>query len=248
MKKAKKGLLLSLLTLLMAVAVTATSTYAWFITNRSVTATNMQVTLKSDTTYLVIGTAASEPANVDAIGTSTSAEATASNAAVLPVRYNPEGTGATKWEYASGAGYNDGTASGGYTAVAEANVAQYAVHYVFYVGLTSTTAENQANLKVTALTAAVGTANSTFLGAISVVLSCSGTDGTTVDFEDINTNTVKNTPSAILSTTVNKNTVYTIDAWVYVNGDNTSVKSSNAAAEALGSFTVSMTLTCEAAA
>ena len=249
MKKAKKGLLLSLFTLIVAVAITATSTYAWFIVNRNVTATNMQVTLRSDTTYLVIGTAASAPATVDDIGTSTSAAATANAAAVLPVRYNENATPAanmSKWETASGTGYTNGAASGGYTAVAEANVSTYAVHYVFYVGLTSTSTSDQANLKVTALTATNGTASATFLPAVSVVLSCSGTNGTTVDFEDINTPNAKiGQSTGILSTTVNMNTVYTIDAWVYVNGDNSAVTSANATTANLGSFTVSMTLSID---
>ena len=131
MKKAKKGLLLSLFTLIAAVAITATSTYAWFIVNRDVTATNMQVTLRSDTTYLVIsatnpgdGGVASLGTDTSAsLGTDTSASATANAAAVLPVMYDTTGedptTPATRWKYASGTGYTNGAANGGYTTVAE---------------------------------------------------------------------------------------------------------------------------------
>lgn len=247
MKKAKKGLLLSLFTLIAAVAITATSTYAWFIVNRDVTATNMQVTLRSDTTYLVISATNPGDGGVASLGTDTSASATANAAAVLPVMYDTTGedptTPATRWKYASGTGYTNGAANGGYTTVAETNVSTYAVHYVFYVGLTPTSATAQQNLKVTELT--VGASSSVFRPAVSVVLQCGST---VIDFEDITSTATQQSlggNGSILSQTVALSTVYTIDAWVYVNGDNSAVTSANATSANLGSFTVSMTLSID---
>ncbi len=246
MKKAKKGLLLSLFTLIVAVAITATSTYAWFVVNRSVTASNMQVTLKSDTTYLVISATNPGEGGVGALGTSTSAAATTNASQVLPVMYDTTGEDPTdpntRWKYASGTNYTTGTASGGYTTVQTSQVSDYAVHYVFYVGLTPTSATTQQNLKVTALTATNGSAFTTFLPAVSVVLKCGST---VIDFEDITSTATQSSlggNGSILSSTVALNTVYTIDAWVYINGDNSAVTSANATAANLGSFTVSMTL------
>ena len=244
MKKAKKGLLLSLFTLIAAVAITATSTYAWFVVNRSVEATNMQLTLRSDTTYLVISSTDPGEGGVASLGTGTSAEATASEAQVLPVMYDTTGSDptapATRWKYASGTNYTTGTANGGYTTVSQTQVSDYTVHYVFYVGLTPTSATAQQNLKVTGLT--VGASSSVFRPAVSVVLKCGST---VIDFEDITSTATQQSlggNGSILSSTVALDTVYTIEAWVYVNGDNTAVTSANATEANLGSFTVSMTL------
>ncbi|MBR4124448.1 MAG: hypothetical protein IKR12_02635 [Clostridia bacterium] len=245
MAKAKRGLLLSVLTLLIAIAVTATSTYAWFAANSSVQATNMQLTLKTNTSFLVIGANATAPATVDDIGSNVSVAATASSAEVLPARYD---AATSKWQYAAGTSYTDGAASGGtYTDIGSSALGEYAIKYTFYVGLASNSESDKANLRVAGLTAASGTANGTFLPAVSALVSCTPASGTAtvIDFEDVNTNTVKGTNDAILATTVTRATVYTIEVWVYVNGDNTLVKSSNATTAALGSFTVSMTLTVD---
>lgn len=245
MAKAKRGLLLSVLTLLIAIAVTATSTYAWFAANSSVQATNMQLTLKTNTSFLVIGANATAPSTVDDIGSNVSVAATASTAQVLPAKYDEANS---KWQYAAGTSYTDGAASGGtYTDISESALGEYAIKYTFYVGLASNSESDKANLKVAGLTASSGTANGTFLPAVSAVVSCTPASGTAtiIDFEDINSNTVKGTDGARLATTVTRGTVYTIEVWVYVNGDNAAVKSSNATTAALGSFTVAMTLTVD---
>ena len=245
MAKAKRGLLLSVLTLIIAIAVTATSTYAWFAANSNVQATNMQLTLKTNTSFLVIGTAAQAPASVDAIGSAVSVAATASNAQVLPARYNETDS---KWQYAAGTSYTDGAANGGaYTDIGSSALSEYAIQYTFYVGLASNSESDKANLKVAGLTATSGTANGTFLPAVSALVSCTpaGGSATLIDFENVNSNTDKGTNAAILSATVTRGVVYTIDVWVYVNGDHTDVKSSNATTAALGSFLVSMTLTVD---
>lgn len=62
MAKARKGLLISLFTLLVAIVVTTSATYAWFAMNDSVTATGMQVTAKSNNTFLLIGTGENDTA------------------------------------------------------------------------------------------------------------------------------------------------------------------------------------------
>lgn len=245
MAKAKKGLLFSLLTLVMAVAVTVTSTYAWFVVNTDVSATNMQVTVKSDTTYLVISSSST-------LSTDTTVALTAANPnAVLPVRYNssatPE-TGYTKWETAAGTGYDNGAAAANSTAaVATANLSKYTVKYTFYVGLTATTSSNASDLKIKDLivtNTAASDPDNTFMDAVSVMVECidKGTDGTgTTSLACVNcTKTdavgglnaltqVQCEALGTLASTVTLEHVYQIDAYVYINGDNAVVKSSNAA-------------------
>ena len=236
----------------MAVAITATSTYAWFVVNKEVTASNMQVTVKSDTTYLVIS-------NSSTLATSTSLALTAANPKdVLPVRYNTAATpesGYTKWETSSGAGYDSGTATGGYHAVASANLSNYIVTYTFYVGLTPTTSQDATNLKIKDLTVtntAASDPDNTFMDAVSVMVECFDMATESASIGIVNcTNTETSgglnvlTQSqceglGTLTSSVTRNHVYKIVASVYINGDNAVVKSSNASH--IASFAVEMQL------
>ena len=238
MAKARKGLLLSLLTLLIAVAITATSTFAWFVVNKEVTASNMQIEVKSDTTYLVISET-NTTGMLDTLTDTSKSLTAAQKAEVLPVRYNAEGSGETKWEYTSGTAYDNGAkdSEAAWTVVTAKNVDKYTVKYTFYVGLTTTTALPATNLIVKSLTAtALDGKDDTFLPAVSVMVQCGKT---CLNFADVNTNSSVGS-SAILSPTVEKGQVYQIDAYVYINGDNEFVKSSNAAN--LGKFTLTMKL------
>lgn len=56
MKKLGRKLVLSMIAVLFAVITLGTSTYAWLSMNTQVTATGMQVTAKTDSKYLLIGT------------------------------------------------------------------------------------------------------------------------------------------------------------------------------------------------
>ena len=253
MKKARKGMLLSLLSLVFALAITATSTYAWFVVNREVTASNMQVTVKADTRYLVIKAADSLPANVDALGTETSATLSASDAEVLPVMYDQaeSGVGVIKWKTGTGQAYNNGAATLDdnddpiYTSISSADVTagKYFVKYTFYVGLTSTSALPATNLRVKTMTVtANSTANNadTFAPAVSVVVNCGSV---WIDYENIDSiDAAGYLGAGYLSAEVARNTVYQIDAYVYINGDNEVVKNANAAK--LGGFKLAMTLEC----
>ena len=259
MSKAKRSLLFSLFTLIMAVAITATSTYAWFVVNKEVTASNMQVTVKSDTTYLVISSASTTVTGGTALdSTDTTLSVTASNAQVLPVRYNEGATpaeGNTKWETASGTSYDNGAAlNSTYTPVTTANAANYYVLYTFYVGLTNTTAQDAAHLRVKEMTVTNVSGQATMQGAVSAVISCEHgatptVDGT-VDYEsigDVNNATPGTYYSSKgdLASTVALNTVYTVNVYVYMNGDHASIKSSNGAN--LGGFKLSVTFEVTAA-
>ncbi|MBR4124449.1 MAG: hypothetical protein IKR12_02640 [Clostridia bacterium] len=252
MKVARRGMLLSLLLMILALSVSVASTFAWFAINREVRVTNMQLTTKSDFTYLVIKAendlSAPAPTDVDDLDVGVSASAVASAERILPVRYNASGTGETKWETAAGTNYNNGAAlNNEFSAVAAANLDDYVIQYRFYVGLASNSPLAARNLKITSLTASqVGLGQndtgSIFLPAVSAVVKCGST---IINFEDVNSNTDINTDAAILSENVNLLTVYTIDVFVYVNGQHEDITSANATAANLASFTLSMTLNVE---
>lgn len=240
MAKAKRGLLLSLLTLLIAVAITATSTYAWFVVNTEVTASNMQVEVKSDTTYLVISSS-------EKLDTDVALSLTASNAKVLPVMYDQtDSSEGIKWKTNVGTAYDDGKAKNAkYTPVALDNLGKYYIKYTFYVGLTSTTAEAASNLRVKSMTVekATNEGNDTFLPAVSAFVDCNVEGGAKIDYENISSiDADANGYSAkgALLPLLALNKSVQIDVYVYINGDNEVVKSSNAAN--LGAFKLSMNL------
>lgn len=251
MAKAKKGLLFSILSLLITIAVTATSTYAWFMVNTTVQAQNMQVGVKSDTTYLVISSSST-------LGTDTELDlqVTGQNAtipAVLPVKYDQTGTAQGTWKKAAGTSYTNGAAStAGYSAIAGGSESNYMVHFQFYIGATSTTAVAPTNLKVSGITVANNASSdpdNTFLPAVSVLLVSGsvyanytvGNDATKTN--GLNDLTQANCESvATLLASMTPGTGNLIDAYVYINGDNPVVTSANAAN--LGEFKVTISFTC----
>ena len=83
MKKFRK-LIPALCMLLVSALFVGTSTYAWFSMNTQVTATNMQVTAKSNATYLLIDTA-DNGTNKDT--SATTKETNAAAATVYPCAY-----------------------------------------------------------------------------------------------------------------------------------------------------------------
>ena len=243
MKKARKGMLLSLLSLVFALAITATSTYAWFVVNREVTASNMQVRVKSDTTYLVISA-------TDSLDNVTATELNTFTAGdpVLPAAYVQESgheAEAGAWKKGKGAAYNSSTLTGGYQDVTPAEISgeKYFKKYTFWVGLTPTSRPAQ-DLKVSAISAEVvsGSAN-TFLPAVSAVVNYGDV---WLDFEDINSTATQNGISAraALLDSIAINTPYQINVYLYINGDNTVVTSDNALPANLGSFNVTVSLQC----
>ena len=238
MAKAKRGLLLSLLTLLIAVAITATSTYAWFVVNTEVTASNMQVEVKSDTTYLVISSS-------NTLGTDVALPLTASDAKVLPVMYDQaDSSDGIKWKTNIGTAYDDGKAKNEtYTPVSSDNLGKYYIKYTFYVGLTPTTAEAASNLRVKSMTVekATNEGNDKFLPAVSAFVDCNATSGAKIDYENISSIDAEGySAKGALLGSLAVNTPVQIDVYVYINGDNEVVKSSNAAN--LGAFNLSMNL------
>lgn len=89
MKKFKK-LIPALCMLLISAVLMGTSTYAWFSMNKTVTATGMQVTAQSNSTYLLIATGdANKTAEaIQALQTNTTATVTTGNQTLYPAAFN----------------------------------------------------------------------------------------------------------------------------------------------------------------
>ena len=265
MAKARKGLIISLLTLIIAIVVTTTSTYAWFAMNTEVNATNMQVKAIADTTFLVIqktpsGTGEYE-GKMGAVTTTSVDFALAQPAdipGILPAKYKSinTSTGAVTWQQARGTTFENGTAVDGYTDIAVASESHYVAKFTFYVGLNPVVSQvNASDLKVSKLILTkVGDADSVFFDALSVLVVA---DGATIDnYVDAGHSVVANPDNnnavelvagsnTVLANTINHDgTPIKIDVYIYINGDNSHVTTSNATVANLGQYTASIGFTC----
>lgn len=241
-KASRMGLILSVLTLVFALVVTASSTYAWFAMNSTVSATGMQVSVVADNTYLVITNTLT--GNVDAddkfLGTVTTSTIAASEAGgdILPANLKADSTYDNMvWQTAAGTSTSNGAALGGYATIADTT--NYVKKFTFYAGLNPDySAVNASNLVVSGITVAKqdNAASDAFKNAINVCAVC----GTNVRNFTTTTAGVFNLADNVLADEVLADgTPIQIDVYVYVNGDNENVTSANAAV-ALGGYTVSL--------
>ena len=262
MVKAKKGLILSLFTLLVAVVVTTTSTYAWFVMNSSVSVTNMQITAKADSTYLVIESAPSGTGDyAGKIGdiSSASLEIVAGNATVLPTQVKKESTnvvltnGKPTWQTAKGTSYNDGTASTTPVDVDANKVGDYVAKFSFVVGLNPIVSKlDAANLKIKdlTLTSVTGDANKVFYSALSVVVVAKNGANYVADYYESagaaaitanNNGKVAGHNTVFAETVSHDGTPIEFDVYVYIDGNNANVTTQNAVAANLGKYGVAIT-------
>lgn len=260
MVKAKKGLILSLFTLLVAVVVTTTSTYAWFVMNSSVSVTNMQITAKADSTYLVIESTPSGTGDyagkMGDISDATLA-ITANNVdKVLPTQVKKESTnvvltnGTPTWQTATGTSYNNGEASTTPVDVAANKVGDYVAKFSFVVGLNPVVSKlDAANLKIKdlTLTSVTGDANKVFYSALSVlVVAKNGANYVADDYASAgatadNSGKVTGHNTVFAETVSHDGTPIEFDVYVYIDGNNANVTTQNAIAANLGTYGVAIT-------
>ena len=115
MKKFRK-LIPALCMLLVSALFVGTSTYAWFSMNKTVTATDMKVTAKSNSTYLLIGDDENAP-TIQAAKTTTVKASAPANTTLYPTFYGDgttdlsmgEATQVGKWYTANSTAYDNAT-------------------------------------------------------------------------------------------------------------------------------------------
>lgn len=264
MIKAKKGLLLSVFSLILALVITTSSTYAWFAMNTTVSATNMQITARADSSFLVIeatpsgtGDFAGKIGNINAatlaIPAQVDQEPAVNNFAVLPCIYRNTASAGDpenwQWQTAVGTAYDDGAAKGAYSTLPNTN--GYVGHFKFYIGLNPYVSKVGAtNLKVSNLTY-TNPGDSVFFPALSVLVQASVGGNTVDDLYLGSTSTgstnVDGSDKVLASTISSDGTPIQIDVYVFINGDNSVVKTQNAVAENLTAFTVGINFTCTGA-
>ena len=234
MKKLTTKLLMSIIAVAFAFVALGTSTYAWFAMNQSVSVTGMQISAKSDSTYLIIGesdnlTALQDANNItvamtvnDDVKVYPSAhETTVTNAATAEVVGN--------WYYETAEDPDDPTAkANSKVALTSASFAKYVIKKTVYVTLAK--GSNQASdLKVSSFGLTQRTDENLTGEAQTItpvkVLVASPT--TVVELDS--TKTGENIPSTVLASTVTDAATIKLDIYIYYYGNDAAVYTNNIA-------------------
>lgn len=212
---------------LVAAAMFATSTFAWFSMNTTVTATGMQVSAKTDNAYLIISAGDTLSGNeISATGSV--------NAQLKPVKPVVELSSGnietvTSWGTATSTDPDNANTDAVVTALsAGATLTDYVAKQSFMVGIVANSGTVANDLKLKALT--ISDVND----GITVVVVC----GTNLYSHNANvaSGTEKLADSSAVTTTGVK-----VDVYIYIDGSNANVKTANAA-NLSGSITLEFTI------
>lgn len=226
MKKFKK-LIPALCMLLISAVLMGTSTYAWFSMNKTVTATGMQVTAKSNSTYLLIGTKDETYAQIQAktapANTSATALKTAGNDdGIYPCAYTTSaisGTSITENSWYTANSSSSADADDKVTNYNAVTLGQANYMYTYEMNLTLSADSMSYNGKVTValkMTAAEDKQNNSAVRAYVVIGDKAG------QFVDQTTTSVDFTDVAL----TNKSVV-AVKIYVFIDGTNDAVYSDN---------------------
>lgn len=240
MKKLTRKLFMSIIAVAFAFIALGTSTYAWFSMNQTVEVTGMQISAKSDSTFLIIGgtnvladvqeaNAVSVPMNVaNDVKIYPSAHETLNNAADAATVGN--------WYFETASAPDASTAKEGTkTALISTNFEKYVIKKTVYVTLAK--GSNQAtNLKVNnfALTQRTDENLSGTSKTHSPVKVVIASPSAAIELDSTNT-----TSDTVLAATVTDQALIALDIYIYYYGADTNVFTNNIANLAGATITLS---------
>lgn len=200
---------------LIAAVMLASSTFAWFSMNTTVTANGMDVTAKTDNAYLIISS------GTNLSGSEISASATLENSSLYPVKPMGELTSANietlgSWGTASSTDINNANSGASLTALSSGPLSNYVAKASFMVGIVENSGEVANDLKLASVT--ISNANA----GITVVVVC----GNNVHSHAAN---VSNGSEKLADKAAVTTDGVQIDVYIYIDGSNENVKTANAA-------------------
>ena len=222
------------------------STYAWFVSNNTVTAKTASISAQSNAPFLMIDkTAVSESSG-------TSIEFTATATALYPAQVVANGT-SPKFQSAyavakdaatelADSRYDVGTA-------AEAVTNEFAINETFHIGTADDKAGSFKDLKVSKVE--LSTDTGLLDSAISVLLVCDtnwavykvSADGTILDKYGDGTTEAGNNGAGILAASIDAGDEVTVEAYVFYDGSDAQVKTTQIDALGTGGLTITFTAT-----
>lgn len=229
MKKFRK-LVPALCMLLISAVLLGTSTFAWFSMNTTVTATGMQVTAKTDHTYLLI----SDTNDKDALQTDPTADdrkvdfAMGTASSLAPSAHETFGaTGAStdaatvgKWYSAQGK-IPDKTDMKDDTKTALTGFDGYVLTKSVYITVTKDS-KIATNLKVSATITNNTAAPATDIAPLKVLVVCGD------NYVELDSTKLEDA-SKVLAATISKDALTKVDIYIYYDGNHANVTTNNAA-------------------
>lgn len=240
MKKFTTKLLMSIIAVAFAFIALGTSTYAWFSMNQTVEVIGMQISAKSDSTFLIIG----DVNDLNAVQTNNAVTipmTVETNLKVYPSAHDEltnaaDAANVGNWYFETAATPDASTAKDGTkNALTAENFAKYVIKKTVYVTLAK--GSNQAtNLKVNnfALTQRTDenlSGTSKTHSPVKVVIASSSK---AIEFDSTNT-----TSNEVLAATVTDQALIALDIYIYYNGADTNVFTNNIANLAGATITLS---------
>ena len=245
-KSLKKQLAAAIAMLLVAVVALGTASYAWFVSNNTVTAKTASISAQSNAPFLMI-----DKAEITS-GSGTSIEFTEANTALYPAQVVAAGTN-PKFQSAyaaaknaatelSNSRYDVGTAE-------EAVTAGFAIKETFHIGTADAKAGSFNNLKVSKVELTTDTGK--LDKAVSVLLVC-GTNWAVYKVSDVGaildkygdgTTSAGNNGAGILADKIEAGADVTVNAYVFYDGSDSEVYTNQLNALGTGGVTLTFTAT-----
>lgn len=256
MKKFKK-LIPALCMLLVSAVLVGTSTYAWFSMNDTVSVTNLQITAKSDSVFLLIGEGKQTAGEVQAgnktnIDTEVKSELLPS-AHVADVSTEAKAAAENAWYYQKAKGPTSSVGDGNNVTITTDKFGNYVIKKTYSLTLASgSLAQNKIDAQVVITDANDKTATDRTFDPVRVLITtaaksaefgvkadANNTDVKVAGISDTN----KGASATIHEGAVNDTTVIEVNVYIYYNGADTNVFTTNIAKLAGGNISVYFTVT-----
>lgn len=232
MKKLTRKLFMSIIAVAFAFIALGTSTYAWFAMNQEVAVTGMQISAKSDSTYLIIGSSDVLETVQNANATSVAMTVNDTEAQVYPSAHQNTVTNITtaevvgNWYYKVADVPSASASTGSETALTSENFSKYVIKRTVYVTLAKES-QNANNLKVKTFGLNIKNdvnGQSETIAPIKVLVV---SDSAAVELDS--TTTGENIPTTVLASTVTDEVLIQLDIYIYYNGNDAAVYTNNIA-------------------
>lgn len=245
-KTLKKQLMAAVAMALVAAVALSSATFAWFVSNNTVTAKTASISAQSNAPFLMIDKTTVSSAS------GTSIEFTEATTALYPAQVVATGTD-PKFQSAYASKKNAATelANSRYDVgtAAEAVTAGFAIKETFHIGTADAKAGSFKELKVSKVELSTDTGK--LDSAVSVLLVCGtnwavykvSADGTILDKYGDGTTPAGNNGAGILAATIAAANEVTVDAYVFYDGSDTEVYTDQLDALGTGGVTITFTAT-----
>lgn len=233
-KALKKQMGAAIAMVLVAAVALGSATFAWFVSNNTVKAETATISAQSNAPFLKIDQ------NAIAESSKTSIQFTDQNTELFPAQVVKDTNNSTpvfESAYAKAADKADELTNSRYSVgtADEAVTAKFAIGETFHIGTSDSKAGSFSNLKVSGVVVKTGTEDNGLKNAISVLLVCgdkwavyqASTDGAVLTKYADNNPIACTATDGVLSTTIGAGSSVEIKAYVFYDGSQGDVKTTN---------------------